>query len=239
MKRYIKYSDIRNAVQCVSWNYYRIFGTLKNNNMIVLYSIWIGFLILFIFDGQIVERIGTMASVLIAGFVCWIHYEKHIKETEKRRKKEMFNSCKVFSENLKLNSQKNSNGNISLDFMGQNGQIVVTSGGDKRRVEWKFDYVALTDECVLEMIERSISVEGESDTIGSFKMIEYKSTKFGSSIKSFAGRFLHKTGEFQHRVSKNFHEYGRDEWELFVANISGTMFEYFQRLISQSQVTKP
>lgn len=230
MKLWIRFPDVRDAAQGVSWNYSRIFKSLRNSNMIFLYSIWAGLLVLFVLDSQIVERIGVIASALIAGIVCWLHYENYIKDTEKKRKKEMFSSCEVFSENLRLNSKKDVNGNISLDFMGQKGQIVTTYSGDKRRIEWKFDYVALTGECMLDMIERSISVEGEKN--GRFKMIEYRATKFGSSIKSYAGWFSYKTGKVQSKDSKSFHEYNRDEWELFVANISGTMFKYFQSIIT-------
>lgn len=239
MKIFGNLPNMKNAIREVSWNYNRIFESLKDNSLIILYSIAFMFLVLFVFDSELVERMGTVASVVIAAIVCWMHYDKHIKGIEKKRRNQMIKVCDTVSKNLVLNTAKDNKGNISLKFEGCSGQIVSNSYGEEYLVEWKFDYAGATKESIFQITERDMKTESEGGPIGDIRRIEFRSTSFGFSILSYSGKFTRKTMKLSKLHGTRFYKFDNQEWDQFVANANGTMFEYFQRLIPQSQGTKP
>lgn len=239
MKIFRNFSSLKDAFHGVSWSYNRIFESLKESSLVVLYAIAFMFLVLFVFDNDLVERMGTIASVVIAAIVCWMQYNNYINGIEKKRRSQMIKVCDTVSKNLILNIAKNSKGNIRLRYEGCKGQIVSNSYGEEYLVEWKFDYTDATKESVFQISERDMNTESEGGPVGDVRRVEFRSTSFGFSILSYRGKFIRKTMKLSKIHGTRFYKFNNHEWDQFVANTNGTMFEYFQRLIPQNQGTKP
>ena len=183
-------------------------------------------LILFYVDNDTVEKIGTVASVVIAAIVCKIQVDSYQKERMERRETEAFKKCRFITENI-IRQKGEPQQDVHKEYIGENGRQIRTYDGRHCTLEWKLDYVVDSNRCKFLMIVGHYKNSRKMELAERDKYFEFD---LNNGINSFSvGWYVYIDGDppIRKRIPIGIDKFSDTEWNTMIELMSGILPDAF------------
>lgn len=227
MKMIQKFLNIKEMIRENILRYYgRFIRQLEGKKFILSMILTLAILILFYVDNDTVEKIGTVASVVIAAIVCKIQINSYKKERMDRRETEAFKKCRFITENI-IRQKGKPQQDLRMDYTGENGKQIRTYDGRHYALEWKLEYLVHSNRCKFLMI---VGHYKNSRKMELTERDEYFEFDLNNGINSFSvGWYVYMDGEppMRKKIPTSIDKFSDTEWNTMLELMSGILPDYF------------
>lgn len=171
---------------------------------------------LFCLSDKIVDRLGTLASIVIAGLVCSIQYDTYRKNLADERKREGGETCTFVIDKILKYAKTEPSGDIILEYMGNDQRIAPTPDGKYHIIEWQFRGIKQSGEVDFRLIVGHFTDSQKTELTGNFESIEM-------SVKSgvpYSGLFRYRAQSeeelMESKTSVRWNDLSKYEWEVLM-----------------------
>lgn len=217
-------------VEYLGENILRHFGRLiiffegKKFEVFVLVAITV--IILFYVSNDTVEKIATIASVVIAAIVCKMQLYSYRNEKKENRKDEAFKCCRFITANL-IRHKGGPQQDVQMDYTGDKWKQIRTFDGRHYTLEWKLDYAAKSNRCKFSIAVGHIKNSRRMELTERFEYLEFDFNNGINSISS--GRYRYKDSDPPKidKIPTGIDNFSDAEWNTMIELMSGILPDYF------------
>ena len=184
--------------------------------VLIIVALAIVAVFLFLLGDEIVDRLGTLASIVIAGLVCSIQYNTYRKNLADERKEEGKETCTFVIDKILKYAKKTPSGNIVLRYMGKDGRVAPTPDGRYHVIEWQFSIDKQSGDVNFGVIVGHFIDSQKTELTGNFESIEI-------SVKSgvpYSGLFRYRAQSedelMESKTSVRWNDLSKYEWEVLM-----------------------
>ena len=205
--------------------HYRRLNSTKRIVAVVVFVSFFGFAFLFHMSEEFVGKLGTLASVTIAGLVSWIQYEASKKNVLQERQDEVTDKCNFLIGNLKKYAKKDHVGNIDLNFFGKNQVVRKLLDGDLYCVEWSFSYRKATEVADFRIVISRLSEGKVSSIAGNPVSVQIRERRGIQQRGVYQYKISDHASSARSRVSVKSNYISDGDWEMLMYSIGNIMTE--------------
>lgn len=199
---------------------------LADNGIMLSMIVIVAILILFYAENETVEKIGTIASVVIAAIVCRMQLYSYRNEKRENRKNEAFRCCRFITANL-IKHNGGHQKDVQMDYTRDRWKEIRTFDGRRYTLEWKMSYVAKLNRCKFLMVVGHFRNSREMELTERFEYLEFDFNDGVNSISS--GRYRYKDSDPPEidRIPTDIDNFSDTEWNTMIELMSGILPDAF------------
>lgn len=205
--------------------YYRRQNSKKRMVLLVIFVMLFGLIFLHFLSDEFISKIGTLASVTIAGFVSWIQYDSKRKNVIQERQQDATERCNFVVERLKEYAKVDKFGNVNLRFFGDCAKRKKLLDGDLYIIEWEFQYTREIDFADFRIVISRISEHENPLFVDNPVSVQLRERKDVQQMGAFCYTKRDQNGSEQERVSVRLNYFSDADWEMLMYSINDIMAE--------------
>lgn len=225
MKLVTKTSDVMGYILEIPKKHYRRLNSTKKIAAVVVFVLFCGYTFLFHMSDELVGKLGTLASVTIAGLVSWMQYDASRKNVFREREKQATERCNFLVGNLKKYAKADELGNIHLNFFGNNRATKRLPDGDLYLVEWEFSYIKVAEVADFRIVISRLSKNKTPSIVGNPVSMQLRERRGIQQMGVYFYKAADKSISDQNRVSVKPDYFSDEDWETLMYSIGGIMME--------------
>ena len=202
---------------------YRRQNSARRMAILVVLVLLFGIIFLHFLSDENISKIGTLASVTIAGLVSWMQYDASRKNIIQERQQDATERCTFLVERLKKYAKVDQSGNVNLRFFGDDGIRRKLLDGDFYIIEWEFQYMKEIDFADFRIVISRISEYENPLFVGSPVSIQLRERLDVQQMGAFCYIRRDQKDPEQERVSVRLNYISDGDWEMLMYSINNIM----------------
>lgn len=212
-------------VEYIFKKYYRRLNSTKKIIAMIVFVLILGYIFLFLVNEEVVGKIGTLASVTIAGLVSWMQYDANRKNVLQERQQTATEICNFLVGNLKKHAKTDQLGNIGLSFFGKNSIVKKLPDGDSYVVEWRFSYIRVDEVADFSIVISRLSESESPSIVDSPVSLQLRDIRGIQQLGVYIYKAASNEESDRSRVSVKSNYISDGDWDMLMYSIGNIMRE--------------